>query len=339
MAKSADYPNIYQDVTCIKEADRPSESYENYRLEELGRFRTDGTVPARSNSCCTSCCHGDGYVKTCLIGLLVVVVLGAVSGGIALFVNAATAKDCQCHFTMPDGYVAQSQTETKEKTGASGSTPDTRITTEGDSVPQTQETRTGSTTTIQNNNNNEVNLGTAVFTRWGRTRCPNTSTTLYSGYTAGSPYDDYGGTSSVLCLPANPRYGKFKSGYSQSFLHGAEYDSSNQALEAIFGKTIQNNDMPCAVCEVTGRSTSVMFPALQQCFDGWTLEYTGYLMSSHVGQKKSIETICVDNDPETLIGESQNSNGARFYFVEADGQLPEPPYFREAELTCAICSK
>jgi hypothetical protein len=165
------------------------------------------------------------------------------------------------------------------------------------------------------------------------------SSFIFAGYTAGSSHSNTGGTASVLCLPQIPQYGQFRSGRSNSYLRGAEYDASNADLEKIFGDSIQNNDVPCVVCEGTGRSTTIVFPARQYCYEGWTLEYSGYLMSSHKDDKRSIDAICVDSKPEVLHGQSVDSNGARFFFMEVDGQLPVPPYDKEAELTCVVCSK
>ena len=45
--------------------------------------------------------------------------------------------------------------------------------------------------------------GGAVYTRWGRTICPNTIGTelLYAGITSGSPHTQHGGGANYLCLP------------------------------------------------------------------------------------------------------------------------------------------
>ena len=49
---------------------------------------------------------------------------------------------------------------------------------------------------------------------------------------------------------------------------------------------------------------------------------------------------CVDKNPDTLPGSAADTNGTLFYHVEAscNGMLC-PPYDREKELTCAVCTK
>ena len=48
---------------------------------------------------------------------------------------------------------------------------------------------------------------------------------------------------------------------------------------------------------------------------------------------------CVDANPEKIPGNGGNSNGDLFYFVEVAGTIPDPPYTRGVELTCAVCTK
>ena len=50
--------------------------------------------------------------------------------------------------------------------------------------------------------------GGAVYTRWGRTTCPNVTGTqlVYAGRAAGSHYAHKGGGANYLCLPNDPSY-------------------------------------------------------------------------------------------------------------------------------------
>ena len=82
-----------------------------------------------------------------------------------------------------------------------------------------------------------------------------------------------------------------------------------------------------------------MIPAKTQCPSHWTLEYSGYLMSDYRGYTTTMYE-CVDKNPDTLPGSAADTNGTLFYHVEAscNGMLC-PPYDREKELTCAVCTK
>ena len=44
-------------------------------------------------------------------------------------------------------------------------------------------------------------VGGAVYTRWGRTVCPQGATLVYAGRAAGTKYNVKGGTSDTLCMP------------------------------------------------------------------------------------------------------------------------------------------
>ena len=41
------------------------------------------------------------------------------------------------------------------------------------------------------------------------------------------------------------------------------------------GQQVKNKDVPCSVCQATGRLSHVMIPGKAECFPGWTLEYKG----------------------------------------------------------------
>ena len=81
-----------------------------------------------------------------------------------------------------------------------------------------------------------------------------------------------------------------------------------------------------------------MIPARLECYEGWHLEYSGYLMTSNQGHKRS-DMKCVDANPEKIPGQSGGSDGDLFYFVEVSGTIPDPPYTRGVELTCVVCTK
>ena len=92
-------------------------------------------------------------------------------------------------------------------------------------------------------------------------------------------------------------------------------------------------------CLVISRPTKLMIPARLTCPDGWTKEYSGYLMAQHRTQTRTTY-VCVDNDPEVIEGGAANQNGVLFYNVEAVcGSLPCPNYVDGWEVTRVVCTK
>ena len=71
--------------------------------------------------------------------------------------------------------------------------------------------------------------GGAVYTRWGRTTCPNTTGTqlLHAGRAAGSSHRANGGGANYICLPEQPQYSNYTTGAqsARAYLYGAEYET------------------------------------------------------------------------------------------------------------------
>ena len=180
--------------------------------------------------------------------------------------------------------------------------------------------------------------GGAVYVRWGRTICPSDQGTelVYSGRAGGSRWDHQGGGTNHLCLPDNPDHLQYGSGVQGwSYVYGVEYrPRSSQPLQSV-----NNHNVPCAVCHVTTRATLLMIPAKVNCPTNWTTEYTGYLMSAGWSHHRSTYA-CVDKDPESVSGlNGYDDNNALLYHVEPIcPRFPCPPYDREKELTCVVCS-
>ena len=183
--------------------------------------------------------------------------------------------------------------------------------------------------------------GGVVFTRWGRTTCPTTNDTelLYKGIAAGSHYSQSGGGANYICLPDKPEFLSYIPGASQyqSYIYGAEYQSYINS-----GPFSQLNDhnVPCVVCYVSTRVSYLMIPAKITCPKTWTTEYQGYLMTERYSHRRNAVYECVDKDPESIPGSIANKNGALFYHVQAQcNGLLCPPYDKEKELACVVCTK
>ncbi|ELU04982.1 hypothetical protein CAPTEDRAFT_124321, partial [Capitella teleta] len=104
--------------------------------------------------------------------------------------------------------------------------------------------------------------------------------------------------------------------------------------------TLHNHNVPCAVCRAKTRATVLMVPARQECHEGWTREYSGYLTSGRKTHNGRTQFTCMDAAPEVEDAGHRDENGALFYAVEDRcGSLPCPPYINGRELTCVVCTK
>ncbi|XP_045174681.2 uncharacterized protein LOC123535975 [Mercenaria mercenaria] len=182
----------------------------------------------------------------------------------------------------------------------------------------------------------------SIYTRWGRKSCGTSDTeTVYSGYAAGQPYNITAGPASFLCLPEHPTWAKYNDGIQDlgARVAGTEYEIYHANLFNPFPQPMQDLDAPCAVCR-SPRTTSLMIPGRTDCYSGWTLEYTGYLMSGHKGHIAATDYACVDVNPEAVFHGEADKNGKLLYFVEITcGSLPCEEYPNGRELACAVCSK
>ena len=186
-----------------------------------------------------------------------------------------------------------------------------------------------------------------TYTRWGRTSCPNNTDAqlVYSGRAGGTNNDARGGSAEIICLPDDPDYDPGSIDLSpspvsqiKSVVQGAEL----QVRYSVPGNPFQDlhtENVPCAVCYVPVRSTTIMIPAKTVCPPSWTREYYGYMMTEHDGNYRSSYT-CIDVDPEPVPGESSNTEPSLFYHTVTDcNGLLCPPYENNRQLSCVVCTK
>lgn len=181
--------------------------------------------------------------------------------------------------------------------------------------------------------------GGVVFTRWGKKTCPSNAELVHSGYVGGSLYNNRGAAVEPLCLPREPEWGVYRDGTDgqKAYIYGAEYQTNTISG---YMRNFHDHDVPCAVCLIPKKSIVKMFPAKKTCYEGWTLEYKGYLMAGYFNHPAATSYTCVDEHPDTIHGGRRNEDGYLFYQVEAIcGSLKCPPYVRGRELVCAVCSK
>ncbi|ELU02754.1 hypothetical protein CAPTEDRAFT_117881, partial [Capitella teleta] len=189
-------------------------------------------------------------------------------------------------------------------------------------------------------------IGGAMYTRWGRTNCTDGIHTelVYRGYAGGTHYTHSGGASDYLCLPRDPQWGSENGTKAKYFsdVWGAEYQMASFpfSLRSSGSSTLNDHNVPCAVCRAKTRASVLMVPARQECHEGWTKEYSGYLTTGYKGHVGRNQYACMDAAPEVLAAGHLNENGALFYHVEGVcGSLPCPPYINGRELTCVVCTK
>ena len=151
-----------------------------------------------------------------------------------------------------------------------------------------------------------------VYTRWGRTSCPNVSGTelVYRGRAGGSWFSDLGGGANYLCMPTDPQYDSYVPGVQgYSHIYGVEYEILQSG--APIPNRLYNLNVPCAVCYVQERGSLLMIPARKDCPTSWTKEYEGALMTTASTKVRGTHyrTMfeCVDEDAESVHGSAADS--------------------------------
>ena len=159
---------------------------------------------------------------------------------------------------------------------------------------------------------------------------------IYAGRAGGTNFNTQGGAANRLCLPEDPDYLTEMAGFSgQSIIHGAEYQFGGN-----LHSSLEDYNVPCAVCYVSTRTSVLMIPAKTQCPSSWTREYYGYLTAEydHSHYRSSYE--CLDSSPEFIPDISSNLDGALFYYVGGNcNGLACPPYESNGILSCTVCTK
>ena len=169
-----------------------------------------------------------------------------------------------------------------------------------------------------------------TYIRWGNTTCPYGANTIYKGVATGGSYGHKGTPSNMLCLPPDTMH------YSNNHvgdvpIYAVEYQTSG-ILNHVNG-----NNMPCALCEATGRGDKIMIPSHYVCPDGWHKEYNGYIMAGSHGQVGSSMCYCIDENLEQIKGTRGDDSGYYLYTVYASGSYV--PRDGNYALSCVVCTK
>lgn len=155
----------------------------------------------------------------------------------------------------------------------------------------------------------------------------------HTGFMGGSSTSSEGGAANSVCLTDRPVL--VSVGGEGQYMQGAEYGSN------AFGASLINNDIPCAMCRSKTDSSVVMIPGTNICTSSWNLQFQGMLAAGHQTFNSATEFICIDKQPEFVIGgEASLDDGRVLYAVRAKcGSLKCPPYHNTKELTCVVCTK
>ena len=194
--------------------------------------------------------------------------------------------------------------------------------------------RTTTKAPVVENKNCNCSLGTVTYIRWGNSTCPNGADTIYSGVVAGSSYDHQGAVVDPLCLPPDPQYLEYQNEYQgHVYIYGAEYQTDDNSPI----NNANDRNVPCALCQVYGRTSKIMIPSHYECPSGWRREYYGYLMAGHHSHNAATQFTCMDKSLEQIPASGADTNGYLFYTAEAHcgQQIP----CSDKELTCVVCTK
>jgi len=218
----------------------------------------------------------------------------------------------------------------------------------------------------------KLNPGGAIFTQWGKYRCPKTSKIIYTGWIGGAYYQHRGSGHEFICMADVPTYGSHNNGNQDAALMYT-CEMENSGLQQNDYKNMHDREPACCVCMVDKRDKVIMIPGRFSCYDGWTLEYKGYLMANHYSHNHTSSWICMSDKPEKHPQSNNgNQNGGLMYPVELNsgcygnhpgcGACPNPRvpkkgqgakgrdtfngkwvdclrYKNNRELSCAICTK
>ena len=171
------------------------------------------------------------------------------------------------------------------------------------------------------------------YIRWGNTTCPYGANTIYKGVAAGGCWNHKGAPSNMMCLPLNGTcYLNSDGGWYRAY-----------AVEYRVGGIHQHADchnMPCVLCEVTGRSSKIMVPSHYECPYGWHKEYNGYVMSGSHGQEGSSMFHCIDESLEQVKSSGACEDVHLLHTVGTDSSsLLHESNNGGQEFPCVVCTK
>ena len=172
-----------------------------------------------------------------------------------------------------------------------------------------------------------------TYIRWGNTTCPYGANTIYKGVALGGCHNYKGSASNMICLPPNgTRYLNSQGGSIRAY--AVEYH-----VGGIHNHAYCHN-MPCVLCEATGRGNKIMVPSHYECPYGWHKEYNGYIMAGNGGQEGSSMYYCVNESLEQVKSSGACEDVHHLYTIyTSSSSLLHVPNSGGQQLPCVICTK
>ena len=168
-----------------------------------------------------------------------------------------------------------------------------------------------------------------TYIRWGNTTCPYGANTIYKGTAVGGRSSYETSPSNIMCLPFNTMDNPSNAGVNDEAFD-VEYRMSGVLNHA------HCRNMPCALCEATGRGDKIMIPSHYVCPDGWHKEYSGYIMAGSNSQHGGSMYHCIDEALEQVKGSGSCENIHILYLIGARRTYtPTTAY----ALSCVLCTK
>ena len=169
-----------------------------------------------------------------------------------------------------------------------------------------------------------------TYIRWGNSTCPYGANTIYQGVAVGGRFNVATSPSNLMCLPPTwMTYSSDTGGHDP--VYGVEYQVGGSINHA------SSRNMPCALCEATGRGDKIMIPSHYVCPDGWLKEYNGYIMAGHYSHLGGSMYNCIDEHLEQIAGSGSSENVHYLYTVYATGS--HVPHNGSYSLSCVVCTK
>ena len=149
-----------------------------------------------------------------------------------------------------------------------------------------------------------------TYIRWGNSTCPYGANTIYKGTAVGGRSDAKTSPSNMMCLPYDTMDNQ-NNVDNQETAYAVEYCVIGVLNHALC------RDMPCVLCEATGRSDKIMIPSHYVCPDGWHKEYSGYIMAGNDAHNGGNMYYCIDENLEVVKGSGSCDSAYEMYTVGA----------------------